>query len=76
MDDSASITGDLTALRDRFPGWEFEAKWTVAGTGPDSRYLLARKGDATYSAWSADDLAAQVTAAVIAAALNGNGDAE
>jgi hypothetical protein len=60
MGDSASTTSDLTALRERFPGWEFEAKWTVAGTGPDSRYLLARKGDVTVTGWTAEDLAAGI----------------
>lgn len=26
-----------------FPGWEIEAKWTAAASGPDGRYLLARQ---------------------------------
>jgi hypothetical protein len=47
-------------LREQFPSWEIEARWTVAGTGPDSRYLLAHKGDVTVSAWSAEDLAAEI----------------
>jgi hypothetical protein len=51
---------DLTRLREQFPGWEFEAKWTVAGTGPDSRYLLASRGDLTLSAWTPEDLAAEI----------------
>jgi hypothetical protein len=41
----------------------------AAGTGPDQRRLWARKGDVTLSAWHADDLAAQITAAVITEAL-------
>jgi hypothetical protein len=51
---------DLAQLRAAFPGWEFEARWTVAGTGPDSRVLLAHHGDVTVSAWTADSLAEQV----------------
>jgi hypothetical protein len=51
---------DLAQLRATFPDWEFEAKWTVAGTGPDSRYLVAPRGDVTLSGWSAAGLAAQI----------------
>jgi hypothetical protein len=60
---------DLAQLRATFPGWEFESTWAVAGTGPDQRRLLARKGDVSLSAWTADDLAAQVVAAVLTDAL-------
>ena len=52
--------GDLEQLRDMFPDWDIEARWTVAGTGPDARYLLAHKGDVTISAWTAEDLAAEI----------------
>jgi hypothetical protein len=51
---------DLTQLRDMFPDWSIEARWTVAGTGPDSRYLLASKGDVTISAWTAGGFAADI----------------
>ena len=51
---------DLAQLRATFPDWDIEARWTVAGTGPDSRYLLARHGDVTVSAWTAEDLAARI----------------
>jgi hypothetical protein len=51
---------DLAQLRDMFPDWSIEARWTVAGTGPDSRYLLASRGDVTLSAWTAEDLAAEI----------------
>jgi hypothetical protein len=56
-------SGDLEQLRATFPGWDIEAHWTVAGTGPDARYLIARKGDVTLQAWNAGDLAAQIAAA-------------
>ena len=51
---------DLEQLRDMFPDWQFEARWTVAGTGPDSRYLLASRGSVTLSAWTPEDLAAEI----------------
>ena len=51
---------DLEQLRERFPDWSIEARWTVAGTGPDSRYLLASRGGVTVSAWTAEDLAAEI----------------
>jgi hypothetical protein len=51
---------DLEQLREQFPDWEIEARWTVAGTGPDSRYLLASRVGVTLSAWTAEDLAAKI----------------
>jgi hypothetical protein len=47
-------------LREQFPDWDIEARWTVAGTGPDSRYLLAQKDDLMITAWTAGDLAAEI----------------
>jgi hypothetical protein len=58
--DSSSQLDDLARLRDAFPDWEIEARWTVAGTGPDSRYLLASRGGVALSAWTAEDLAAEI----------------
>jgi hypothetical protein len=52
--------GDLEQLRATFPDWDIEPRWTVAGTGPDSRYLLAHKDDLTVTAWTAGDLAAEI----------------
>ena len=51
---------DLAQVREQFPDWEIEPRWTVAGTGPDSRYLLAHRGDVTVTAWTAGDLAAEI----------------
>jgi hypothetical protein len=48
--DSSSQPDDLTQLRATFPDWSIEVRWTVAGTGPDSRYLLAHKDDVTVTA--------------------------
>ena len=58
--DSSCQPGDLEWLREQFPEWEIEARWTVAGTGPDSRYLLASRGGVTLSAWTPADLAAEI----------------
>ena len=52
--------GDLEQLRATFPDWDIEARWTVAGTGPDQRYLLASRGGVTVTAWTAGDLAAEI----------------
>ena len=51
---------DLAQLRATFPDWDIESRWTVAGTGPDQRYLLAQKDDLTVTAWTAGDLAAEI----------------
>ena len=58
--DSSLQPDDLAQLRAQFPDWEIEARWTVAGTGPDSRYLLASRSGVTLSAWTAEDLAAEI----------------
>jgi hypothetical protein len=58
--DQSCQSDDLAQLRDMFPDWSIEARWTVAGTGPDSRYLLASRGGVTLSAWTAEDLAAAI----------------
>ena len=59
----------LAPLRATFPDWTFEANWITVASGPDRRHYLAHRGDTTVSAWSVDDLAAQVTAESIARAL-------
>jgi hypothetical protein len=58
--DTSCQPGDLEQLRHDFPDWSIEARWTVAGTGPDSRYLLASRGGVTLSAWTAEDLATKI----------------
>ena len=58
--DSSSQSDDLAQLRATFPEWDIESRWTVAGTGPDQRYLLAQKDGRIVTAWTAGDLAAEV----------------
>jgi hypothetical protein len=58
--DTSCQPDDLAWLREQFPDWNIEARWTVAGTGPDSRYLLASRGGVTLSAWTPADLAAEI----------------
>jgi hypothetical protein len=58
--DTSCQPGDVEQLREQFPDWEIEARWTVAGTGPDSRYLLASRGGVTLSACTPEDLAAEI----------------
>ena len=57
---TSSQPGDIEQLRQQFPDWDIKARWTVAGTGPDSRYLLASRGGVTLSAWTPEDLAAEI----------------
>ena len=49
--------------------WGFAAVWQAAASGPDSRRLVAVKGEQVLSAFTAEDLAAKVTAESIAEAL-------
>jgi len=58
--DTSCQPDDLARLREQFHDWDIQARWTVAGTGPDSRYLLASRGGVTLSAWTAEDLAAEI----------------
>jgi len=58
--DTSCQPSDLEQLRATFPDWSIEARWTVAGTVPDSRYLLTSRGGVTVSAWTAEDLAAEI----------------
>ena len=58
--DTSCQPDDLAWLREQFPDWNIEARWTVAGTGPDSRYLLASRGGVTLSARTPEDLAAEI----------------
>jgi len=41
--DTSCQPDDLAQLREQFPDREIEPRWTIAGTGPDSRYQLAHK---------------------------------
>jgi hypothetical protein len=41
--DTSCQPDDLAQLRATFPDWEIEARWTVAGTSPDSRYVRASR---------------------------------
>jgi hypothetical protein len=58
-----------SSVRAAFPSWSFASVWTAVASGPDQRRLMAVKGETVLSAWTADDLAAMVTAESIAAAL-------
>ena len=64
--DTSCRRGDVEQLVELFPEWRISAHWTVAGTGPDARFLQARKEDVTLTAWSAPDLGAQIIAAILA----------
>lgn len=69
---TSSQPDDLASLAVTFPEWTFSARWTAVPSGPDARYLEARKGGVTVQAATADALAAHIAAAVITAALRGD----
>lgn len=54
------MSDDVVSLRQRYPAWEIEVHWTVAGTGPDARYLTASNGSQTVVAFSAAELAREI----------------
>jgi hypothetical protein len=60
VNDRASTAAELDRLREEFPGWEFEAVWFTAATGPDRRALRAHRGSVTVSGWKAEELAAEL----------------
>jgi hypothetical protein len=66
---SCQQPSDIQLLRAAFPSWSFASVWTSVASGPDQRRLMAIKGEQVLSAWTADDLAAMVTAEQIAGAL-------
>jgi hypothetical protein len=66
---SCQQPSDIDLLRRTFPSWGFAAVWQAAASGPDSRRLVAVKGEQVLSAFTAEDLAAKVTAESIAEAL-------
>jgi hypothetical protein len=57
---------DVDLLRAAFASWHIEARWITRASGPDRCRYVARKGDVRLSAWSADELATQITAAQVA----------
>ena len=69
MSTSCQQPSDIDLLRRTFPSWGFAAVWQAAASGPDSRRLVAVKGEQVLSAFTAEDLAAKVTAESIAEAL-------
>jgi hypothetical protein len=70
--ESSCQPSDVELLRHTFPSWSIAAVWQAVPSGPDSRLLVAIRGEVTLTAWNADDLAAQVTATQINAALKGD----
>ena len=54
------MTGDLAALRERFPGWHIDAYWMTVPSGPDVRRFRARRDDLTLTAATPADLAEQI----------------
>lgn len=51
---------NLARLREDYPEWDIETAWTTASTGPDRRHFMARRGQLTLSAWTAEGLRAAI----------------
>jgi hypothetical protein len=52
--DTSCQPDDLAQLREQFPDWEIESRWTVAGTGPDSRPVMRVLSWGEYGARAAE----------------------
>jgi len=61
---AAMNEGDLSGLRDEFPGWRFGAQWAAAVSGPDRRWVWGERvaDGAVVTAWSASALRARIAA--------------
>jgi len=52
---------DLTKLRRDHPGWQFGTVWASAASGPDKRRLWASRNGILLTAWTAAELAQDIT---------------
>jgi hypothetical protein len=58
--ETSSQPPDLARLREQFPGWTFGTVWATAASGPDRRRVWAMRDGILVSAWTAEDLAADI----------------
>ena len=58
--DGDEVPGDLTGLRQDWPGWQFGTVWASAASGPDRRRVFAQCGRVLLTAWTAAELAASL----------------
>ena len=45
--EGAVIADDVAELAREFPDWEIGSAWIASASGPDYRYLWAKRGDGT-----------------------------
>jgi hypothetical protein len=55
------MTDDLARLRRDYPGWNFGSVWATAASGPDARRLWASRDGVLLSAWTAAELARDIS---------------
>jgi hypothetical protein len=58
---AADIPDDVQGLREQFPGWTFGTVWATAASGPDRRRIWAMRDGVLLSAWTAGELAAEIS---------------
>jgi hypothetical protein len=54
------VAEDVASLAREFPEWEFGTSYITANSGPDARFLWARRERQLITAWSRAALACQV----------------
>lgn len=54
---------DLAGLMLNYPSWSFSIQWFAANSGPDRCVGVARRGEITLTAWTAEDLSLQLATA-------------
>jgi len=55
------VEDDLTKLRRDHPAWKFGSVWATAASGPDARRLWASRDGILLSAWTAAELARDIS---------------
>jgi len=58
--EASSQPSDVARLREQFPGWTFGTAWATAASGPDWRRVWAMRDGILLSAWTAENLAADI----------------
>jgi hypothetical protein len=55
------VEDDLAQLRQDHPAWKFGSVWASAASGPDARRLWASRDGVRLSAWTAPELAREIS---------------
>ena len=58
---ASEMDDDLTKLRRDHPSWNIGSVWATAASGPDARRLWASRDGVLLSAWTAAELARDIS---------------